>query len=156
MGETENKAFRHLASNRKALREYFVLERIEAGLALQGTEVKSLRAGEASLAGAYALADGAGIVLQGLTIPPYEYGNRFNHEPNRPRRLLLHAREIRNLKAQIEQQGRALIPLRLYLKRGRVKVELGLCKGKTGADKRETLRRKTAEREAERAMAARR
>jgi len=94
--------------------------------------------------------------LFNLNIQPYDHGNRFNHEPDRQRRLLLHRREIRRLQAQTEQKGQALIPLSLYFKRGRVKLELGLCKGKGHHDKRETLKRRTADREAERAMSARR
>jgi len=156
MGATQDNSFRKLVSNRKALRDYLIVDRLEAGIALQGTEVKALRAGGGSLAGSYARADGDQIWLVGFNVPLYEYGNRFNHDPVRPRRLLLHRREIHRLKGQVEQKGLALIPLNIYLKHGRVKVDLGLCKGKTGEDKRETLRRKTADREAERAIAARR
>jgi SsrA-binding protein len=154
MSAEQDNAFRRLVSNRKALRDYSVIDRLEAGIALHGTEVKSLRAGEASLLGAYACVDGEQIWLHGFNIPPYEHGNRFNHEPTRPRRLLLHRREIHRLKGQTEQKGYSLIPLSVYLKRGLVKVDLGTCKGKTVGDKRETLRRKTAEREAERDMAS--
>jgi len=156
MGAAQENSFRRLVSNRKALRDYFVVDRIEAGIALQGTEVKSLRSGEASLLGAYARLEGDQVWLHSFTIPPYTHGNRFNHDPSRARRLLLHRREIHRLKGQTEQKGQALIPLSVYMKRGLVKVELGLCKGKTGEDKRETIKRKTADREAERAMAARR
>jgi len=150
------KPHKRLAANRKALRDYHVLERFEAGIALRGTEVKSARAGHVSLAGAYGRAEPDGITLHGMTIQPYEHGNRFNHEPDRPRRLLLHKREIDHLSAQVEQKGCALVPLNVYLKKGLVKVEIGLCRGKTHGDKRETMKRKTAQREAERAMAERR
>jgi len=142
-----------LAANRKALRDYAVLERIEAGIELRGTEVKAVRNGLAALAGGYALAEGGEMFLHGVKIPAYEQGNRFNHEPMRRRRLLLHRREIRRFAVQTEQKGLALVPLGLYLKKGRVKVELGVCRGKRQADKRETLRRKTAEREAAREIA---
>lgn len=156
MGASQDNSFRKLVSNRKALRDYSVTDRLEAGIALHGTEVKSLRAGEASLAGSYARFESDQLWLHSFNIPPYDHGNRFNHDPIRPRRLLLHRRELRRLKGQVEQKGLALIPLNVYLKKGLVKIDLGVCKGKTGADKRETLRRKTADREAERAIAARR
>lgn len=156
MGAAQDNSFRRLVSNRKALRDYLVVDRLEAGVALQGTEVKSLRSGEASLAGAYARLDDDQVWLHSFNIPPYTHGNRFNHDPCRPRRLLLHRREIHRLKGMTEQKGHALIPLSVYLKKGVVKVEVGICKGKTGVDKRETIKRKTADREAERAMAARR
>ena len=139
--------------NRKALRDYFVLEKLEAGLELRGTEVKSIRGGHISLTGAFARVEGGQVRLHSLNIPAYEYGGAFNHEPDRPRRLLLHRKEIRHLAVQVDQKGHALIPLRIYIRRGRVKVELGLCKGKHHQDKREVLRRRTAEREAARAMA---
>ena len=142
--------------NRRALRDYSVLEKIEAGIDLRGTEVKSVRAGEVSLAGAYALVAEGSVTLYGARIAPYGHGNRFNHDPERPRRLLLHGREIERLRGHGEEKGRALIPIAVYLRRGLVKVELGVCKGKTFRDKRETLRRRTAERETERALAARR
>lgn len=145
-----------LATNRKARRDYHVIERIEAGIALRGTEVKSVRNGHLSLAGAFGRAEPDGIILQGMTIQPYDHGNRFNHEPDRPRRLLLHKKEIERLRAHVEQKGCALVPLNVYLKRGRVKVELGLCRGKTHGDKRETMKRRTADREAARAIAERR
>jgi SsrA-binding protein len=156
MRVSDDTSRKSLATHRKALHDYFVLERIEAGIALRGTEVKAVRGGAASLVGSFARIEDDGVWLQGVTIPPYEYGNRFNHEPTRPRRALLHRREIRRLQAHTEQKGHALIPLALYLRRGRVKVEIGVCKGKRQEDKRETLRRKTADREAQRAIAARR
>jgi SsrA-binding protein len=155
MRNAERQAAQHkLAVNRRALHDYFVLQKIETGIALRGTEVKSAKGGEISLAGSYAKAQADGIFLFNANIAVYAFGNRFNHVPDRPRRLLLHADEIRKLRAQVEQKGLALIPLSAYLKRGMVKIELGLCRGKREADKRETLRRKTAEREADRAMSA--
>jgi len=144
----------NIASNRKALHDYHVLERFEAGIELRGTEVKSLREGQVSLVGAFAQIVGNELILQGMTIQPYEFGNRFNHASDRPRRLLLHKREIVRLKAEAEQKGHSLIPLRLYFKGRNVKVELGSCRGKNVVDKRETLKRKTADREAGRAIAA--
>jgi len=143
---------KRIASNRRALHDYFVLERMEAGIELRGTEVKSIRAGHVSLVGSFGRIDKGDVVLFGATITPYEYGNRFNHPADRPRRLLLHKREIRKIRAQIEQKGHSLIPLSVYLKRGLIKVELGLCKGKQQYDKRDTLRKKTADLEAARAM----
>jgi len=144
-----------LAVNRKARHDYHIVERIEAGIELRGTEVKSMRAGQTSLAGGFARAREGEIFLYNVTVPAYEHGNRFNHEPDRPRRLLLHRREIVRLGAQIEQKGCVLVPLALVLRRGRVKVELGLCRGKRLDDRRETLRRRTAERETEREIAGR-
>ena len=142
-----------LAANRKALRDYFVVERLEAGIELRGTEVKSVRAGEISLAGAYARVENRDVIAHHINIAAYEFGNQFNHDPVRPRRLLLHRREIEKLATQTQQKGLALVPLSIYLKRGRVKVELGVCRGKAHGDKRETLKRRTAEREAQREMA---
>jgi len=156
MGAAPDTSRKIIASNRKALHDYAVLERIEAGLALRGTEVKSLRAGSACIVGSFARVKDGDLWVCGLTIPPYEFGNVFNHEPTRPRRLLLHRREIGRLQTQNEQKGCALIPLCLYLRRGLVKMEIGVCRGKRQKDKRETLRRRTADREAERAIAAHR
>jgi SsrA-binding protein len=142
-----------IATNRRARHDYHVLERFEAGIELRGTEVKSLRLGHVSLVGAFAQIDGGEIYLDGMTIEAYEFGNRFNHPKDRRRRLLLHKREILKLKAESEQKGHAIIPLRLYFKGRSVKVELGTCKGKKLHDKRETLKRQTADREAGRALA---
>jgi SsrA-binding protein len=145
-----------LIANRKALRDYLMLERCEAGIELQGTEVKSIKAGRANLTGAFARIENREAFLHNFNVLPYEYGNVFNHEANRPRRLLLHRREIGRLQVQIEQKGHALIPINIYLRKGLVKVELALCKGKRHSDKREILRKRTAEREAQRAMRDRR
>jgi len=145
---------RKVAANRKAFHDYQVLEKIEAGIELVGTEVKSVRTGQVGLSGAFGRREGGSIILQGVNIPPYEQGNRFNHDPVRPRRLLLHRREIERLGAAVEEKGLALVPLSIYLKRGWVKVEIGLCRGKTHGDKRETLRRKMTDRETARAMSA--
>lgn len=144
---------KRIATNRKARRDYEVLESLEAGVELQGTEVKSVRTGKIDLSGAFARVEGNSVTLHSLNIPAYEHGNRFNHDPVRPRRLLLHRREIGRLRNQAEEKGYSLIPLNLYLKRGWVKIELGVCRGKSRGDKRETLRRKTVDRETSREIA---
>ena len=143
-----------IAVNRKARHDYFVIEAYEAGIELRGTEVKSIRASNISLAGGFARIEEGDVILRNVAISPYEFGNRFNHPSDRPRRLLLHRNQIHRLQAQTELKGHTLVPLSVYLKKGLVKVELGLCKGKQHQDKRETLRRKTADREAARAIAA--
>ena len=155
MADSNDKRSSVLASNRKARRDYVVLDRLEAGIQLVGTEVKSVRGGHSSLVGGHASIEDGEVWLQNLNIPAYEHGNRFNHDPIRPRRLLLHRREIRRLASQLEQKGFAVVPLRLYLKKGRIKVELGICRGKRREDKRETLKQRTAEREAAREIARR-
>ena len=137
--------------NRRARHEYEVLEKFEAGIVLTGTEVKSLRAGEANLQDAFARFDRGELWLYNLHISPYEQGNRFNHDPLRPRKLLLQKRELRNLVGQVEQKGLTLIPLDIYFTRGIAKVTLALARGKQLHDKREDLRRRSAEREMERA-----
>jgi SsrA-binding protein len=148
------RASRRIAVNRRARHAYTVLDRIEAGLVLTGTEVKSVRAGHVAMTGSFARVEPAGAVLFHLNIAPYEQGNRFNHDPERPRALLLHRRQVDHLRVQLEQKGNALIPLSIYITaRGLVKVELGLCRGKLQHDKRETLRRREADREAARAVA---
>ncbi|MFU8780121.1 MAG: SsrA-binding protein SmpB [Kiritimatiellia bacterium] len=143
-----------IATNRKAFHDFEVLERFEAGVALQGTEVKSLRAGHVTLAGNHVRIERGEAILYGVKIEPYTFGNRFNHDPDRPRRLLLHRREIGHLQAASERQGNALIGLKLYFHRQKVKVEIGICRGRKVADKREVLKRKTADREAQRAVAS--
>jgi SsrA-binding protein len=154
MTASPERSFRRLADNRKAFRDYFVLERFEAGIELRGTEVKSARAGHVSLASAFASVDNGEIILRDLNINPYDHGNRFNHDPARPRRLLMHRREIDRLQGQVEQKRLTLIPLSVYLKKGFVKIELGLCRGKQQQDKREDIKRRDANRDAQRAMAA--
>ena len=125
-----------IAQNREARHEYFVMEALETGIELVGTEVKSLRAGGVNLKDAWADIDNGEIILKGMHISPYEQGSIFNRDPVRPRRLLAHKTEIRRLAQQIKLQGYTLVPLSLYFKHGRVKVELGLCKGKKLYDKR--------------------
>lgn len=152
----EKKRGGNLTVNRKALRDYFVMEKIEAGIELVGTEVKVVRQGEAGLTGAYAKVDNGQLMLHQVTIPPYAFGNRFNHDALRSRRLLVHRREVVRLQALQEQKGLALVPLRLYLTpKGLVKVELAVCRGKAQEDKRETIRRREADREAQRDIAQR-
>lgn len=156
MAEKKTKPGGNLAVNRKALHDYMVLEKYEAGLALVGTEVKVVRNGEAGLSGAYAKAADGQLFLHQLTIPPYAFGNRFNHDSLRTRRLLMHKAQIRKLQAMQEQKGLALIPLRIYLTpRGLVKVEIGVCRGKDQHDKRETIRKREADLAARREMTQR-
>ena len=134
---TEPKRF--IAENRRARFDYFIEETLEAGLALVGTEVKSLRDGRANIAESYAAVEGREIVLVNADIPPYGHANRFNHEPRRPRKLLLHRRQIDKLIGAVQREGRTIIPLKLYFNdKGRAKLELALAKGKKLHDKRET------------------
>ncbi|MCL1856202.1 MAG: SsrA-binding protein SmpB [Kiritimatiellaeota bacterium] len=143
-----------LTQNRKARHDYAILDSLEAGIALVGTEVKVLRENKGSLIGSYAAVDKSGqVLLYNANIPTYTFGNRFNHDPVRPRKLLVHRAQIRKLKTQVEQKGNTLIPLSLYLSRGKVKVELAVCKGKAAADKRETIKRRDADLSARRAIA---
>lgn len=148
-------AVKTIATNRKALRDYFVLEHFEAGIELRGPEVKSIRDGRCSIGESYALADGGEVLLLNFHIQPYEHSRADGYNPVRPKRLLLHRKEIDKVFGQASVKGQTLVPLRVYLKKGLVKIELALCKGKQSQDKREALRRKTADREAERAMSAR-
>lgn len=140
--------------NRKALHDYVVLQKFEAGIELCGSEVKSIRDGKANLAGGFASVDNGELVLHDVHVTPYDHGGRYNHEATRPRRLLLRAHEIRSLDAKVDQMGLTIVPLRLYPKRRWIKVELGLCKGRKMGDKREVLRRRTADRETARAISA--
>ena len=142
-----------ICTNRKARRDYEILETMEAGLVLVGTEVKSLRDGHAQLKDSYAAIDDAELYLYNAHINPYRMGNRFNHEPTRTRKLLMHEREIRRLIGKIQEKGLTLIPLRLYFNdAGRVKVELGLARGKRTIDKRRVIAKRDAEREMRRAV----
>lgn len=143
---------RPLSSNRKARHDFEIIEQVEAGVELRGTEVKSLRGGQAGLAGGFARFERGQLWLQNVNIAPYECGSSFNHDPIRPRRLLLHRKELMKLTTAVEQKGLTLVPLSMYFKGPWVKVMIGVCRGKTHGDKRETLRRKTADREAKRAM----
>ncbi len=136
-----------LTTNRKAYHDYHVEETFEVGIALTGTEVKSLREGRANLRDGYAVVEGGEVFLLNCHVSPYAPANRFNHEPRRRRKLLLHRTEIRRLIGKVQEKGLTLVPLSLYLRNGRVKVELALCRGKKQYDKREDLKRKTQERE---------
>ncbi len=143
---------KQIAQNRKAFHDYFVLERFEAGIELCGTEVKSIRAGTLNLKDSYCTIKDGQLFVRSMHISPYEKGNIFNRDPLRPRRLLMHKREINKLAAKLQQDGLALVPLSVYFKDSRVKLELGLCKGKKLYDKREAEAVKTANREIERTM----
>ena len=130
-----------VAENRRARYEYFIEDTFEAGIALTGTEVKSLRFGQGSIAEAYAEVRGAECWLVNANVPEFSHGNRFNHEPKRPRKLLLHEREIARLHGAVERKGMTLVPLSIYFNsRGRAKVELALARGKNAADKRNTIK----------------
>lgn len=143
---------KEITSNRKAFHEYFVLEQFEAGIELAGTEVKSIRAGNVNLKDAFCTIKDGELFVRGMHISPYEHGNIFNKDPVRPRRLLMHKREIVKLNARIMQDGVALIPLSLYFKDSRVKVELGLCKGKKLHDKRDSEAERQTRRDIDRIM----
>ena len=156
MASIDKKGIKTIADNRKARHEYFVLESFEAGIELYGTEVKSIRAGNVNMKDCYCRVVDGEMVLFGMHISPYEHGNVFNRDPLRSRRLLMHKREILRLYGQVKQEGLALIPLSLYFKGSRVKVQLGVCKGKKLHDKRATEAEREMKRVAERAMKDRR
>jgi len=136
-----------LAENRKARHDYTVLDTVECGIQLTGTEVKSIRGAKVSLAGAYGAVLKGELWLVGADIATYEFGNRFNHNPKRDRKLLVHAKEVRELKMKTEAKGLTLVPLKMYLRHGRIKVEIGVCRGKALHDKRETLKNKALRRD---------
>ena len=140
------------AKNQKARHEYFIEETFEAGIELAGTEVKSIRAGQVNLKDSFCTIKDGELFVRGMHISPYEHGNIFNKDPVRPRRLLMHKREILKLQARVMQDGVALIPLSLYFKDSRVKVELGLCKGKKLHDKRDSEADRESKRDIDRAM----
>jgi SsrA-binding protein len=146
----------NICRNRRALHDYEILDRIECGIVLVGTEVKSLRDGHANLEDAYGRIDEDEVWLIGAEIPEYLFGNRLNHKPKRPRKLLLHRREINKFAGKASERGLTLVPLRLYFKEGRAKVELAVAKGKQAHDKRDSLKKADAKREMDRALAARR
>jgi SsrA-binding protein len=141
-----------IVQNRRARHEYQVLDSFEAGIELRGTEVKSLRAGQITLKDSYADVQSGEMYLIGAHINPYEQGNIYNHDPERPRKLLMHKHEIERLSSQVAEKGLTLIPLRVYFKDGRAKVELGLCRGKQTHDKRATIRERDAKREMDKAV----
>lgn len=148
----EKKGIKIAAQNRKAHHDYFVEDRYEAGVELFGTEVKSIRAGTLNLKDSYCQTKDGEIFAYGVHISPYDKGNIFNKDPDRPKRLLMHKREIRKLGDRVAQDGVALVPLSLYFKDSRVKVELGLCKGKKLYDKRDSDAERNARRDMDRAM----
>jgi SsrA-binding protein len=139
-----------VAVNRRATHDYFIDDRIEAGLVLTGTEIKSIREGRVNLREGYAAVTNGEAWLRNVHIAPYEQGNRYNHEPLRDRKLLLHRDEINTLMGQVRQRGYTLVPLQIYLKHGRAKVELGLARGKREFDKRQSIAKREAQREIER------
>jgi SsrA-binding protein len=148
----EGKGIKIVAQNRKARHNYFIDERYEAGMALQGTEVKALREGRVNIKDGYARITNGEVFLMDVHISPYAFGNRFNHDPLRPRKLLLHGREIHRLMGKVKEKGFSLIPLSIYFSHGRAKVTLALAKGKKLYDKREALKRKAMEKEVERSQ----
>ena len=145
-----------VAQNRKAYHDYFVEETYECGLSLFGTEVKSIRAGRVNLKESYCMIRNGEIYAEGMHISPYEQGNQFNQDPLRPKKLLMHKSEIRKLAGLVSRQSFALVPLKIYEKDGRMKLELGLCKGKHLHDKRDSAAERDAQREIERAFSDRR
>ncbi len=147
---------RSIARNRRARYDYHILEKLEAGLVLMGTEVKSLRNGQASLVGSYVRVQPGEAYLIGCQIPEYRFGNRMNHEPERRRKLLLHAREIRRLFEQVREKRLTIVPLELYFRGPRAKVEIALVQGKKTADKRQSMAKRDAQRDMDRALRRRR
>lgn len=141
-----------IAQNRKAYHDYFVLETYEAGIELFGTEIKSIRAGRVNLKDSFCSVDDGEMYAIGMHISPYEQGNRFNRDPMRKKKLLLHKKEINKLFAESQQQGLSIIPLQLYIRNGRAKLQIGLCKGKKMYDKRAVQAKKDSDRAIERAM----
>ncbi|ARK32009.1 SsrA-binding protein SmpB [Halalkalibacter krulwichiae] len=141
-----------VAQNKRATHDYFIEETYEAGIVLKGTEIKSMRAGRMNLKDSFARIVNGEVYLHNAHISEYEQGNRYNHEPTRARKLLLHKKQINELIGQTQQKGYSLVPLKVYIKNGFAKVLIGLAKGKKNYDKRETLKRKDAKREVERAM----
>lgn len=151
-GKSESAPQKQIASNRKAHHDYFLSDFIEAGVALTGTEVKSCRLGNVNLRDSFASVEEDGVYLVDAHISPYDKGNRWNHEPTRRRRLLLHKREIHKLATKVNEKGFTVVPTRMYFSKGRAKVELALAKGKHSYDKRESIRDRDVVREAEREL----
>ena len=152
----EKKGIKIAAANRKAYHDYFVEDKYEAGIELFGTEVKSIRKGTLNLKDSYCVVKNGEIYVHSLHISPYEQGNIFNKDPDRPKRLQMHKREINRLHALVKQDGYTLVPLSVYFKDSRVKVEVGLCKGKKNYDKRDAIAKRDAAREIDRTMKMRR
>ncbi len=151
-GRSENGKQRVIITNRKARHEYHIDEVYEAGIALKGTEVKSLRLGSANLQDSYAFVRAGEVFLEGMHISPYEFGNQFNHEPKRERKLLLNKREIRKLIGKTKEKGFTLVPLSVYFKNGKAKIELALARGKKSYDKRKAIAERDMKREQEREL----
>ena len=145
-----------IATNKKAFHDYLILEKLEAGIVLMGTEVKAIREGRLNLKDSYAIIQSGEAFLFNCHISPYSHGNLENHDPTRRRKLLLHQREIKKMIGKTQEKGLTLVPLRVYFKRGKIKIELGIARGKKLIDKRESERRKDADREARAAMKQRR
>ena len=152
---SNNAPVKIITVNRQAYHDYYIERTIEAGIALKGTEIKSIRDGKVNLRGSYAIARNGELWLENAHIAVYEHGNRYNHEPMRSRKLLLHRREINQFVGRVETKGLTLIPLKLYLKGGRAKIELGLGRGKKLYDKREAIAERDVKREIERAIRTR-
>ena len=141
-----------IAKNKRARHDYHVVDTVEAGIVLKGTEVKSVRLGKVQLVDSFARVEGGELFAHGIHISPYEQGNRFNVDPRRTRKLLVHKAEIRRIGRQVTEKGMTLVPLTVYLRRGRVKVEVGICRGKKAYDKRDTIRKRDADRDMERSI----
>src|SRR3989440_10609442 len=152
---SNNAPVKVITVNRQAYHDYFVEQTIEAGMALMGTEIKSIRDGKVNLRGSYAMARKGELWLENAHIAVYEHGNRYNHDPMRNRKLLLHRREINQLASKVETKGLTLVPLKLYLKGGKAKIELGLGRGKKLYDKREAIAERDAKRDIERIIRSR-
>ncbi|MAB79472.1 MAG: SsrA-binding protein [Planctomycetes bacterium] len=152
----DSQAVRVIAKNRRARHDYEILDTLECGMALVGTEVKSLRAGRASIGEAYGRMRRGELWLVGATIPEYSHGNMFNHETTRDRKLLAHGRELRSLEKRVHEKGVTLVPLTLYFRGHRVKLELALVRGKRQRDRRQDQKQRDAKREIDRAMSRRR
>ena len=146
----KNSGIKIIAQNKKAYHDYFVLEKLEAGIELFGTEVKSIRQGKINLKDSWCFVKDGEMFVNGMHISPYEHGNIFNRDPLRTKRLLLHKKEIRRFYTQVKQEGLSIVPLSVYFSKGRAKVEIGLCKGKKLYDKREVAAKKDAQRTIER------
>ena len=146
---------RVVTTNRRAFHDFSILESLEAGIVLTGTEIKSIRDGKATIAEAYARFDNGELWLIGSNVAPYTHGNRANHEPDRPRKLLVHRRELDRLRTSVEQKGLTLVPLRLHLKQGRAKIDIGIARGKKLYDKRAAESDRQSRRDVERALRGR-
>ena len=154
--DKDDEDVKHVCRNKRAFHEYEIMEKLECGIVLKGTEVKSLRDGSASLEDAYAKLEDGELWLLGSDIPEYTMGNRMNHKPKRPRKLLLHRREIGKFAGKATERGYTLVPLRLYFRNGRAKVEIAVARGKQHHDKREAQKKADAQREIRRALSERR